>query len=210
MKADHAHGRAWPRYDDLLDTLACQEHGLDPVVWDDLVDRLAAYDVTYLAGGSADAAQPSPYHGPADVDVRSLALDLARAPEPRLRDALVALLLLHPAYAVAVREVANSLAPNDPAWASLTARLLVASALGRRHQTALARELPGYAPIDVTDLVAAYQLPQPEQEDGYALLNAVQRLISARLPAVDYVGGWEDVAQHTLRELHGRHLVAVD
>src|SRR5205085_1639279 len=36
----------------------------DEAVWDDLVDRLAVYDVTYLTGGSAERGQQSPYRGP--------------------------------------------------------------------------------------------------------------------------------------------------
>ena len=79
-------------YDDLLDTLTCQGSRLDPAVWDDLVDRLAVHDVTHLGGGSTDAGRPSPYEGPSDVPVDRLVRDLARAPEPRLRDALIALL----------------------------------------------------------------------------------------------------------------------
>lgn len=190
-------------YDDLLDTLACQGAQLDPGVWDDLVDRLATHDVTHLAGGSADAGRLSPYHGPADVDLERLIRDLSRAPEPRLRDALIALLLRHPEDAATVRAVLRSLGPHDPARHALTARLLAAAALQHRHRADLMRMLPAYQPINVTDLVTPLGLPTPGEGDGLALLDAAQRLIAHRLPTVDYVDGWEDVARHTLRELAG-------
>ena len=196
-------GRGALPYDDLMDTLACQGRRLDPAVWDDLVDRLAVHDVTHLGGGSADYGRPSPYRGPADTDLRLLILDVARAPEPRLRDALIALLLRHPEDAAAVREVMDVLPPDSPARMSLLARLLAAAALQREHATTWARARPGAAAIDVGDLVAAYDLPSPEEEDGRALLAAAQRLVRGRLRTVDYVDGGEDVARHALRELLG-------
>ncbi len=194
---------ALPPYDDYLDMLACQGRRLDPAVWDDLVDRLAVHDVTHLGGGSADYGRPSPYHKPADVDLRLLILDVARAPEPRLRDALIALLLRHPEDAASVREVMDVLPTDSPARMSLLARLLAAAALQREHATTWARALPGDAAIDVGDLVAAYDLPSPEEEGGRLLLAAAQRLVRGRLRTVDYVDGWEDVARHALRELLG-------
>src|SRR5579859_284594 len=83
-------------YDDFADLLACRGARLDLALCADLVDRLAMYDVTHLGGGSGDAGVPGPYRGPMDVDLQRLLRDLARAPEPRLRDALIALLLRHP------------------------------------------------------------------------------------------------------------------
>ena len=66
-------------YDDFADMLARRPRGGDPEGWDDLVDRLAAWDVTHLAGGSAGAGLPPPYRGPADVDLPALLADLARS-----------------------------------------------------------------------------------------------------------------------------------
>ncbi len=197
------HDPASATYDDLADVLINQAAGLDPAVWDDLVDRLAAYDVTYLGGGRAGAGGPPQYRGPADVDLARLIRELARAPEPRLRDALIALLLRHPDAAPTVRAALVATATDDPARASLTARLLVAAALQRRHRWALRQQLPGYRLIDVTDLVGRLDLPAPETEDGRALLWAAQGLVAGRHPWVDYVDGWEDVARHVLRELAG-------
>ncbi len=190
-------------YDDLSDTLACQGIRLDPFVWDDLVDRLAAHDVTHLGGGSADAGRPSPYEGPSDVPVERLVRDLARAPEPRLRDALIALLLRHPENETTVRDVMQSLPLDDPSRASLTARLFAAVALQHRYGTTFAKELPGYSLIDIDDLVTAYGMPAPKDEDGRALLFGARGLVAGRHPWVDYIDAWEDVARHTVRELVG-------
>jgi hypothetical protein len=190
-----------PPYDDLLDTLARQGPRLDPAVWDGLVDRLAEYDVVYLAGGSADAGRASSYRTATDVDLLRLVRDLARAPEPRLRDALIALLLRHPEHAAAVRHVLATLPMDDPVRTSLVARFLVAAALQRRHYHVLTGALPDYHLIDVADLTTASGLPTPDEDRGKSLMEAVQRRIAGRLQVIDYVDGWEDVAQHTLREL---------
>ncbi len=184
-------------YDDFSDMLGRRGRRLDPAVWDDLVDRLAGHDVTHLGGGSGAASRP------ADADLAHLIPDLARAPEPRLRDALIALLLRHPEDAAAVRAAMADLPRGDPAWMSLLARLLAAAALQREHAMYWARALPGHAPIDVADLVAALDLPSPEEEDGRALLAAAQELVRGRHRTLDYVDGWEDVARHALREAVG-------
>ncbi len=200
---EHQGRGALPPYDDFMDMLACQGCRLDPAVWDELVDRLAVHDVTHLGGGSADYGRPSPDRGPADVDLPLLILDVAQAPEPRLRDALIALLVRHPEYAAVAREVLDALPPESPIRMSLLARTLVAAALQREHRALWARALPGYRLIDVGDLVAADGLPTPEEDDGRALLAAAQRLVRGRLKTVDYVDGWEDVARHALREALG-------
>jgi len=108
-------------YDDFLDTLACQGGRFDPDAWDDLVDRLAAHDVTHLAGGSVAYGRSASGHESVGVELGWLIRDLARAPEPRLRDAMIALLLRHPKYASAARAVMAPLPPDDPGRVSLTA-----------------------------------------------------------------------------------------
>jgi len=190
-------------YDDFLDTLACQGGRLDPIVWDDLVDRLAAHDVTHLGGGSGDAGRASPYVAPYSVDLMQLVRDLARAPEPRLRDGLIALLMRHPEYAAAVRGVLSSMEAQDPARYAIVARLLAAAALQREHAATWERALPSYQQIDVADLVTALDLPAPEEDDGRALLAAAQELVRGRHRTLDYIDGWEDVARHALRETLG-------
>jgi len=189
-------------YDDLADVLACRGQRFNPEMWDDLVDRLATCDVTHLTGGSAAYGRVTD-RGPSDVELAQLIRELARAPEPRLRDALIALLLRHPEDAPVFRQVIGTLPAEHPARASLLARLFAAAALQREHYALWARALPGYPLIDVADLVAETGLPAPEIEGGQALLRAAQGLVSGRYPLVDYVDGWEDVARHALRELAG-------
>ena len=190
-------------YDDLLDVLACQGARLDPAVWDDLVDRAAAHDVTHLGGGSAALGRPSPFSGPSYVAVPLLFVDLARAPEPRLRDATVALLLRHPEYSADARAVLDALASGTPAWTSLLARTLVAAAIGHRDRDLWSRVLPGYRPVEAGDLARAHGLPDPATSNGGPTLLAVQETVRGRFRTVDYVGGWEDAARHALREATG-------
>jgi len=156
----------------------------------DVVDRLVAYDVTYLTGGSA----VSLYSGPDDVDPVGLIRDLAQAPNARLRDALIALLLRHPEFSATVRTVFASMQPDDPARRPLLARLLAAAALQRMGGGALSRTR-----IDVRDLVSALDLPAPDVEEGDALLQGVARLLTGPYP-VDWIDGWMDVLRHTLAE----------
>lgn len=191
-------------YDDLADVLACGGgRHFDQAAWDDVVDRLAVYDVTHLAGGSSAYGWVAAGRGPVGDDLDRLIRELARASEPRLRDALIALLLRHPEDAPALRRVMETLPAEHPARASLLARLLAAAALQREHYAAWARALPGRPLIDVADLVASEGLPAPEVDDGRALLRGAQGLVSGQHPWVDYVDGWEDVARHALRELEG-------
>jgi len=160
----------------------------------DVVDRLVAYDVTYLTGGSADASAVSLYSGPDDVDPVGLVRDLAQAPNARLRDALIALLLRHPEFSAMVRTVFASMQTDDPARRPLLARLLAAAALQRMGDGALSRTR-----IDVSDLVSALDLPAPDVEEGDALLKGAAELLTGPYP-IDWIDGWMDVLRHTLAE----------
>ena len=172
----------------------------DEAVWDDLVDRLAVYDVTYLTGGSAEHGRQSRYRGPNDVEIHSLVADLAQAPEPRLRDALIALLLRHPEQTSAVCTVIAKLPPDDPARRELVVRLLAAAALQRVWGFVLPLYLPGQPRIMVDDLVASLGLPRPEEEGGEALLDAAARTLAGPYP-FDWKSGWEDAADQLLTQL---------
>ncbi len=160
----------------------------------DVVDRLVAYDVTYLTGGSADASAVSLYSGPDDVDPVGLVRDLAQAPNARLRDALIALLLRHPEFSAMVRTVFASMQTDDPARRPLLARLLAAAALQRMGDGALS-----WTRIDVSDLVSALDLPAPDVGEGDALLKGAAGLLTGPYP-IDWIDGWMDVLRHTLAE----------
>ncbi len=169
---------------------------LDKGLWNDLVDRLQVYGVTHLTGGS----QISPYRGPQDVPLHILVADLARAPEPRLRDALIPLLLRHPEHAVVVHDVLATLPGTDPVWHELRARLLAVAALQRIWRYVLALYLPAQAPIALDSLISALGLPPVEEREGEALLAAAAGLLAGSFP-IDWADAWEDAADHLLTEL---------
>lgn len=187
-------------HDELSDLLRYRHYDPDLTCWDDLVERLAVYDVTYLAGGSAAHGRSSPYRGPQDVALPQLIMDLANAPEARLREALIALLLRHPESASTVHALRDALASAHRARSILGVRLLAAAALQRLYWHELASLLRGYQPIDVGNLLTGTDLPPIARESGRALLQAAAQLFSGAYP-IDWIDGWEDVAHHVLQEL---------
>lgn len=183
------------------------EAKLDTDTVRDLIDRLAVYSVTYLWGGSADAGLSSPYHRPEDAPINALIYDLARVPNARLRDALIAVLLRHPEHALAVRTVFSEMQPDDPARRLLVARLLAAVALQQMGGTALTLDDSVPPQIDITDLVERLGLPYPYDQGGEALLREAAGLLAGPAP-IDWIDAWKDVLQHVLREVHwARHPV---
>ncbi|HEY8743376.1 MAG TPA: hypothetical protein VIU62_09770, partial [Chloroflexota bacterium] len=115
--------------------------------WDDLVDRLAVYDIHYLTGGSAWDGNTSRYQTPSAVPVDALILDLAGAAQARLRDALVALLFRHPQHAAAALQVATHLEESERSRLLIRASVLVAAALRVQWSFVLGIYLPGQPAI---------------------------------------------------------------
>src|SRR5207249_11833875 len=158
-------------------------------------------DIGYLSGGSAWDGRPSCYTGPQDVQIPDLISDLAHAPHPRLRDALVALLFRHPEYACIAREVAATM-PREAREAR--ARLIVlasilAAALRRAWKFTLDIYLPGQASIDVAGIAVELGVPSPADDYGRACLRALSALLARAQPfPFDYMRTWEDVAEHIL------------
>jgi len=170
--------------------------------WDDIVDRLAVYDLHYLTGGSAWDGRRSPYSSPADAPFDTLALDLARASQGRLQNALVALLFRHPERAPAAVSADERLAPDDRARLVLQASVLAAAALRRMWRFVLDIYLPGQPAIDASELVREFGVPSPEEDYGRPCLAAVADLLRAGQPfPFAYERGWGDVVEHVLREL---------
>lgn len=188
-------------YDDDDHMLACRRVFPNPRYCMDLLDQLAVLDVTYVTGASPDHGLTSPYHRPTDLDLSHLVLGLAQCPDPRVRDALVSLLLHHPESASAAKEVISSPETTRGTRASLTARLLAAAALQRSYKAAFLSHEPRYRLIDVTDLTSAEGLPSADEHNGRTLLKNVQHLVASKTPTIDYLDGWEDVARHTLQEM---------
>ena len=179
------------------------ETALQPVDprWDDLVDRLAVYDLDYLTGGSAWDGGASPYHSPADVPVEPLLLDLARSPEPRLRSALVALLFRHPEFAPAALAVAMRLEPGRTRLL-LRAGVLAAAALRRTWRFVLGIYLPGQPALAAEDLALAMGVPSPEEDYGWSCLVAVADRLRADQPfPFAYERDWQDAVGQVLASL---------
>jgi hypothetical protein len=173
--------------------------------WDDLVDRLRAYDVRYLTGGAASPQIARDQNGVAtirrDADVRALILDLAHAPEARLRDALVALLFRHSEYAPIAVAMADALPAADPAHLVLHVSVLAAASLQRAWSFTLDIYVPGWRRIDGA-IAAQLGVPSPDEDYGRPCLHAVSRLLASGQPfPYDYARGWQDVAELVLEDM---------
>jgi len=188
-----------------MDSMAVTVQTAPPPVdphWDDIVDRLAVYDLHYLTGGSAWEGRLSPYRSPADAPIDTLVLDLARASQGRLQNALVALLFRHPERAPVAVAAAERLALDDRARLVLQASVLAAAALRRMWRFVLDIYLPGQPASDASELVRELDVPSPEEDYGRPCLAAVADLLRAGQPfPFAYERGWRDVAEHVLREL---------
>lgn len=166
--------------------------------WTELVDRLAANDVRYLLGGSDDREQATQ-----DIDsAGALAVELARAPQARLRDALVALLLRHPEYSDDVEFAARQLASEDPARRLALVTVVVAAALQREWGFSFDIYLPGRLRINAGDLAGEMKLPPPDGDFGRPCIAAAGELLrqDAAFP-FNYEAGWRDVARRLLVQL---------
>lgn len=169
---------------------------------DDLIDRLRAHDIRYLGGGSAWSGRQSAYTSAQDVPVGPLLDALARSGDPRIRTAIVALLLRHPEYAGTAERLAHA-----PRAASGTARLLAvcilaAAALQRMWKFSLDLYLPGWSEIDATRLARELGVPLPMEEYGRATLEALEALLQAGDPfPTAYRAAWEDVGRHVLDDM---------
>lgn len=170
--------------------------------WRDIVDRLAAHGVRYLMGGSNWEGEASPYSSPDDAPLAPLLLDLAHAPEARLQNALVALLLRHPECASTAEAVARGLSPDDPARELLLISILLATALQSEWSFALGLYLANQSQIEADHLAADLDLPFPGTDFGRPCLIAVADLLRARAPfPFNYEADWEDAARRLRAQL---------
>jgi hypothetical protein len=103
------------------------ERGETPTdIWRNLVDRLTAHDICYLTGGSGWEGQES-YRGPDDAPLAPLLLDLLRASDARLRNALISLFLRHPEYVARAEVTARKRPADDPGRQLLLVSIVVAA-----------------------------------------------------------------------------------
>jgi hypothetical protein len=170
--------------------------------WRDLVDRASAYDIRYLMGGSDGEGSASPYAVPDDVALPSLLLDLARAPEARLRNAVSTLLLRHPEAAHTAEIVALGQAGDDPTRQWLLVAIVVAAALQCEWSFALGVYLPGQPAIEADHLAANLKLPAPSTDFGRPCLKAAASLMRrGEAFPFNYEADWEDGARRLLAQL---------
>lgn len=170
--------------------------------WDDLVDRLAVYDVQYLTGGSVWDGRASPYRSRADVPPQALVTELARADEGRMRDALVALLFRHPELAPDALAAAEQAADDARTRLLIRASVLAAAALRTWWGFVLDIYLPGQPPIDADALARTQGVPSPRSEYGRPCLAALADQLRAGQPfPFAYERGWQLAAGHILEDL---------
>jgi hypothetical protein len=126
-----------------------------------LVAGLAESGIRFLAGGEAEARHVSP---------KELIAGLARHPDPRLRSALTALLLLHPDWSMYVPSISETL--KGAALVELQARYMAAVYLQCMWRTRLSFYLGDFQMLP--DLYArALGLPSPEDRFGKTGLVAL-------------------------------------
>lgn len=170
--------------------------------WDDLVDRLVVHEIGYLTGGSAWDGRESPYRSPADALAVELVVDLARAPQGRMHQALVALLFRHPEHAPVARAAAARLPNGDAIRLRIEASILAAAALREWWRFVLGIYLPGQPPIQADDLAAALGVPPPTDDYGRPCIAATAELLrSGESFPYNHERSWHDAAQHVLEEL---------
>lgn len=161
---------------------------------EDLVAALRLCGITYVTGGH-ETGRPVTAPLP-------LAMSLAEAPEARLRDALVALLLRHPEYAREVVDAAYKLASSNPLRRRALLSVLVAAALQQEWRFTLDIYLPGSESIDADGIAKYYGLPSPQEDFGCACLKAIADLQRRdSLFPFNYEEGWRDAARRLFDQL---------
>lgn len=160
--------------------------------WDSLTSTLLRYGVLHLAPGRVvEGRRPS---------ARALFTRLARASQPRLRQAAVFLLLTHPDLAPAARAVARSLAGAEQDLAMR--RYVAAAALQRMARTRIEERLgrQELIPPAFLDLLA---LPPLDDEHGARTLWELSRQEEARY-GYDAWGTYQKVLELFLAESRRR------
>jgi hypothetical protein len=159
-----------------------------------LLAELDALGIRYLVSGSAPTgqAEPRPLH-PA-----SLLSEVARAREPRLRDAVVALLLLHPELADSVE---RARAASDADTSEQLATLALAALYAQQKWYPLLTLAFGHPPCLSAQRFASYWaergLPPPACEYGELGMRGLAAYERERTGSIaNFEGDWENQVKH--------------
>ena len=162
---------------------------------DSIVAELEQLDIRYLSRRSSDAgAQGRP---PA-----TLLTDLMRQPSARVREAVIAVLLAHPAYAQAIPAALAQLSPSE----QLALRLFYSAAVLLQQQYAdmlrpyVAERWQGLPDLFSQELgIAAQGTPQ----ERLTRLGAAHRAYTRSV--VNWTGTYDNVARKLLRRWNLEH-----
>jgi hypothetical protein len=161
---------------------------------DRLIAELRARGIDFLTGGRDEAlaaevaVHPLP---PADLLRR-----LGSCEEPSVRDATIALLLLHPEFA---SDLPSTIPPADATAAQLAVLALAAAYLQREWRARLALALGAKPPLRARYWREWHQ-PDPDAEPEYGLraLAVRERARTGRL--VNYLAIWQQQVDHLIEQ----------
>jgi hypothetical protein len=170
---------------------------------DRLVAELRARGVRYLSGGREAELEQAVMEAP--LQPAELLCHLAASAEPRVRDATIALLLLHPELAGAVADIAQHAAESDSAKADTVTEQVVVLALAAaylRHiwRTRLTLAL-GPTPWLPLPQWQAREMPAPWHLDGeWGLRALAERERRRRAVPFNFLSAWQDQVDHLVAQ----------
>ncbi len=172
---------------------------------DQLIGILGLWGIEYLVGEHAPI-NPSASDRNQQAAV-TLIKRLAQCQYPRVRDASIALFLLHPELAEAVLE---ALQTSQPAIAEQIAVLTLATLYLQQLwsiRLALALDRPSHFPEKpFASLWCSRHLPPPAYRDGKSGLMALQEFEQRRSGlSLNYLGDWQNQVDHLLLQEEARH-----
>ncbi len=143
--------------------------------WDQIVEALQQQGVLYLTGGSGwdqPVAPASDLQPETLQESQTLLRVLAGSRHARLRDAVIALLLLHPDYAGSAQTLLAGGSLSPAAHNVLQSRLIAAACLQRLWRFTLSIYRPGQ-PLIPADVVEGTGLPSPDEDYGRPCFRAL-------------------------------------
>ncbi len=176
-----------------------------------LIAELRAWGIMYLTGAASDAGDAARER----MAVADLLTALAGQRDPRVRDAAIALLLLHPDLAsAATQAVERARGGGRAALAEqMITHALAALYLQRMWAWQLGLVLPGRQPMAEVPFGAywrARHLPSPNRDFGEPGLRALAAYERERTGSgANFAGDWLNQVDHLLRQEWARRSFAV-